>query len=389
MSRLTRPVLSHSNGFNHLARMLHAIAARSALVLLVLAFGSFGPSEPVCAQTTPDEPSAAPESRSIGGCEEALSRAQHSYEAGAFREVISTFESCSPNDMNNDDAWRAYRLTAIAYLLLNQTDSADMAISSMLRLNPMYKSAPERDPYEFIKALEPYTYYSRFAVGAFVQFYKPTVGVLQANSVTQTFASASDYTTPSKTNFGGEFAFQVYPNVSLATDVVLLYEDLSRDTHPVPGVSTLYAENISSLALPVFGRLKLFDWKVQPFVEAGGFGQWLTSVVAKITVTQLGTATAAGGGSTLLPDGNTSDRRKTFNYGWVVGAGALYPLSSTSDLVLRARYWNGLVDLTRPSARYTSSLFLPGYFEDDDIALRGFEFSLGVNLLFGFREHKS
>ena len=87
-------------------------------------------------------------------CGTALSRAEHAYELGAFREVLDIVAPCLPSGIAEEDVWRGYRLQAISYLLLDQPDSADEATRQMLRRNPFYRAVPEQDPYEFAKLLQ-------------------------------------------------------------------------------------------------------------------------------------------------------------------------------------------------------------------------------------------
>ncbi len=326
-------------------------------------------------------------------CGTALSRADHAYELGAFREVLSILAPCLPSGIADEDVWRGYRLQAISYLLLDQPDSAEESTRQMLRRNPFYRAVPEQDPYEFAKLLESLGSYPEFGAGVFLDLLQPQVNLLQSNSLTQTFANAGDYAAPLKINVGAEFLYRPSPSIALGIEAMLISEDFTRTTVPIQQYTSVYDENLSSLAVPLFARwnvLSLFGntkGAFQPFIEAGGFGQWMTSITAKVTLTS--TSSNSGSSSSLIQDGSPQDRTKSFNYGTVVGIGVSWAYSNTSEIVLRGRYWNGLVDLTQPSARYTSPLFLPAYYEDDDIALRGIEITLGVNLQFGFQEYKS
>lgn len=320
-------------------------------------------------------------------CGTALSRAEHAYEAGAFNQVLSILAPCLPDGLAEDDIWRGYRLRAISYLMLDNPDSAEEAIRYMLRKNPDYRAIPEVDPYEFVQALNRFTDYPQFAMGVFLDALASKVLLLQANTLTQSAAISSDYEMPVKVNAGAEAMYSFSPRLSVGFDVALVYEDIIRNLQPIPGLSSQYTEDISSVAVPLFARYrlgaaKIFGAQVQPFFEAGIFGQWITPFAAQTTLT------TATGTATTIPDPNPSDSRKSFNYGGVLSAGIIVPLQG-AEILVRGRYWNGFTDLTQPAARYTNNLFIPGYYEDDDIALQGFEISVGINLLFGYREYKS
>ncbi len=338
------------------------------------------------ADANAQEPTSAATESQIVDCGTALSRAEHAYELGKFHEVLDILSPCLPDGLAEDDIWRGYRLRAIAYLMLDSPDSAEDAIRYMLRKNPDYRAIPEVDPYEFVRALAPYTDYPQFAMGVFLDGLATEVQLIQANTLTQTAATSGDYGIPIKINAGAEALYSFNPKFSTGFDIALLYEDIVRNLDPIRGESSQYTENISSVALPLFARYRLdtlhfLGTRMQPFFEAGGFGQWITPIAAKITLTD------QSGVTTPLPDPNPGGSRKSFNYGWTVSAGIVIPLQG-AEIIVRGRYWNGLTDLTQPSARYSNSLFLPAYYEADDIALRNFELSIGINLLFGYREYK-
>ena len=324
--------------------------------------------------------------RAQESCGTALTRAEHAYEAGAFREVLDILSPCLPEGFAEDDIWRGYRLRAISYLMLDDPDSANIAIGYMLRFIPDYRPVPGVDPYEFIQALGHFTDFPLFGAGVFLDLFASKVQVIQANSLTQSYATDANYGFPIKVNAGAEALYSFSPSVSAGLDLALIYEDISRTSQPLRGLSSQYTESLSSIALPVFVRYRLNTFKVlgthlQPFFEAGGFGQWITPIAAKVSLTN------ANGLSTVTPDPDPAGRRNPFNYGWLASAGIIVPLPG-AEILLRGRYWNGLADITKPSARYSNALFLPTYYEDDDIALHGFEISVGINLLFGFREYQ-
>ena len=383
MPRLYRPVVRFSLVCRSHTMGLPFFRLASVLVLCVVCN-----SGKLAAQSSTGSQRLPSSEQSANDCETALPRAEHAYEAGAFRQVIDILSPCLPSGMAEDDIWRGYRLEAISYLLLGMTDSGRTAIALMLRKNPTYEALTQVDPYEFQDALKAYTYYAQFSAGAFLELYQPKIAVLQANTISQTRASSADYSGTVKTNAGAEFLFHFAPRISVGTDFVLLYEDFARSQSPIRGVTTSYTENISSVALPVFARVGLFNFSIQPFVEAGGFGQWITPISAKIVANTAATVTNPAL-STVYPDPTPDVRRQKFNYGWVLGFGATVPMTG-SEIVLRGRYWNGLTDVTKANARLSDpNLLYPAYYVDDDIALRGFEFSIGVNVLFGFREYRT
>lgn len=319
-------------------------------------------------------------------CSTAVSRAERAYEQGAFQESLDILAPCLPEGLTSDDIWRSYRLRALNYLMLDDPDSADLAIGYMLRYNPNYVPVAGVDPYEFVHALAHYTDYPQFAMGVFLDALAAKVQIIQTNTLTQTASTAASYAMPIKLNAGAEAMYSFNPHFSAGFDAALLYEDISRSLSPIRGYTTQYTESISSVAVPLFARYRLdtadiLGTRIQPFFEAGGFAQWITPIAANIAVS--GDSAAAG----TFADPNPGSRRKAFNYGWTVSAGFAIPLSS-AEILVRGRYWNGLADLTKPTARYSNSLFLPAYYEDDDIALHGFELSIGINLLFGFHEYR-
>ncbi len=307
-------------------------------------------------------------------CSTSLRDAQHSYEVGDFRTVLGILSPCVEKNLNSDDTWRGYRLMAISYLLLDNPDSADISMRRMLARNPLYIPNPAIDPEEFIKALNEYEYYPKISLGAQVGFIDPLVKLLSANTVTQTYSTQSDYSGKFAPALGLNFEYHFIPFLSISIGGDVTPQEFTRTSLPVLGKSVAYTESISSISFPVILHFDIIDKVFKPFIEAGAFAQLLTSATGSISFNSTGSSI----GTATVSNINSLERRKTTNYGFVLGAGVARSFTSPlSELRLTAHYWNGLRDMTRPDARYASpALYQSFYYVDDEIALHGFEMSL-------------
>jgi hypothetical protein len=323
-------------------------------------------------------------------CSSALTRAEHFYDAGDFRSVIEILTPCLNSGMNSDEEWRGYRLVAISYIMSDQPDSGNDAIGLMLRYNPKYVGNPSNDPYEFLQALSNYSVYPKFAIAAFSGTASTSISVLQANSLTQVLATNADYSSPLSTQYGFEASFFPWPKIALSLGLSSVNTRLARTIAPLYNVVANDTQAVSSLIVPLSICISPFSTAISPFLEAGAYGQFVTSVSNAAEVTR--TVPNPNGGLTdeitNMIDPDASGRIRPFNYGVFVGAGAGYDFSEF-EIFLRGRYWYGLTDITQSNVRYsTPSYFIQSYFLSDDISLRGLEFSLGFRFFFDYHEYR-
>ncbi len=315
-------------------------------------------------------------------CATAVVRAAKSYEIGNFTDVVSILTPCL-GSLSSDDKWQAYRLLALSYLFQDKPKEADTAIDLMLRINPRYERNPERDPYEFLRALDRYDWYPELSVSARLGAALASPNVLRNYSLDPVAGHAASYSGTIGTSFGIGMEYHLNRAFALGLEVLSLTSIYTRESTNLFDFRTSYSEHLTYFTAPVYAKYELHAGPVTPFVTAGAFVQFVPSASASVN------GTDSTGGKQLSASGlDATDRRKSVVSGVMFGAGLQYALS-TGSLLFSVRYFHSLIDGVIGTQRYSDPTLVNGYYYlDDDLAMRNVEFSLGYLYHVNFRPVK-
>ena len=95
-------------------------------------------------------------------CEDALYKANTLFETGKIQECINALEPCIASVKPKESKFEGYKLLAISYQELGQTEKMEKYIAFMLRAKPYYNLYPNGDPASFSKAINNFYCDSQF-----------------------------------------------------------------------------------------------------------------------------------------------------------------------------------------------------------------------------------
>jgi hypothetical protein len=312
-------------------------------------------------------------------CATAVARATKSYEAGNFADVIAIVEPCVAG-LSRDDMWQAYRLLALAHLFRDEDQEANLAIDRMLQLNPRYERNPERDPFEFVQALERYDSYPQFSVAAIVGGNIASPNVVRSYTLDPKSGATAAYRGGIGPGFGAGAEYRLTRSLAVGLEALYQTSAFTRDGESAYKVSTSYQERQTYVTVPVYAKYYVPLGRVAPYILIGACGRFAPSATASVT------STDAINGTTMTTSGISSTARRTSaTIGMVIGVGASYPVGS-GYVSATMRYLAALTDNVVGGERYTNNdLLYQHYYLDDDMTMRNIELSVGYVLPISFR----
>jgi hypothetical protein len=100
-------------------------------------------------------PFASAHAQAVSQCEEALTSAEEHYVNAQFAETVTALEPClTETGLATDQLLTAYRLLALAYIRMDESEDARAAVRELFQLDPEYQSDPVNDPPDFTVMVE-------------------------------------------------------------------------------------------------------------------------------------------------------------------------------------------------------------------------------------------
>ncbi len=326
-------------------------------------------------------------------CLEKLYYANILYEKGQIEEAIDIANKCLSESNSKRDQWQACRLLAMAYLTSNQQIKARKAAEQMLSLNPTYKPSELKDPAELRQLLKMVKVIPKFSMGL-----AATVGSsLTFNNIKATYNGA-DYTKSysSKYNWlvGMVIGYNVNERLSINSGLVVVSKnfDIQYKVSVTavqswePDWEVKIEEKLTYVDLPVFARITTKPkGKYRFFADAGGFAGRLINSQSNFERNSILYSYQND------KSGNLSSelRRTKWEYGLMIGGGALYSLKKL-NLALNLNYYHSLSNVTQAENRYKNeNLYYNYFYVDDDFSLSNLSISLSFIYNLNYKVIKS
>jgi len=152
-------------------------------------------------------------------------------------------------------------------------------------------------------------------------------------------------------------------------------------TNPDVNVSTNYTveTRLQYINLPLTFKYELSRGKFKPYVQAGGYYEFLTDALKKVDSRSIDQASGSDSeiNETKLSAG-INDRTKKANYGILGGAGFTYNLGN-ARVGLEVNYRYGLQNLDNGEMKYSDNQLVTGTYDvPDDYSLNNLELSMQV-----------
>lgn len=307
-------------------------------------------------------------------CTEKLYHANNLYEKGQITEAIEIAKTCATSTNTATEQWQAYRLLAMAYLVNGPQNEARKAAEKMMELNPTYKPSTLKDPTELIRLLESVKIIPKFSMGM-----AATVGGIKTNPiVTGTYNGASyekNYSSKNSWQLGLMIGYNINEVISLHTGLLATSKSFSIK-YKMDNFDFEVNERLTYLDVPLFARFSTFPVKqFRFFADAGAYAGKLTSAQSDFTFNN-----SASSEIKSMKNLNAMDRRNNWEYGFLMGGGALYKIGQV-NLSLDVRYFLSAYSnsITNTDNRYKNdNLFYNYYYIDDDLRLNTLAVSLSL-----------
>lgn len=307
-------------------------------------------------------------------CTEKLYHANNLYEKGQIAEAIEIAKTCATSVNSATEQWQAYRLLAMAYLVNNQQKDARKSAEKMLELNPTYKPSTLKDPAELISLLESVKIIPKFSMGL-----AATVGGINTKPiVTGTYNGANykkNYSSKNSWQLGLMMGYNINEIISLHTGLLATSKSFSIK-YKVENFDFEVNERLTYLDVPLFARFSTFPVKkFQFFADAGAYAGRLASAQSDFTFNN-----SASSEIKSIKNLNAMDRRNKWEYGFLMGGGALYKIGQV-NVTLDIRYFLSAYsnNITNTDNRYKNdNLFYNYYYIDDDLRLNTLAVSLSL-----------
>ncbi len=313
-------------------------------------------------------------------CQEKIESASKMIDNGQFNESIQAVRNCA--GIGNSERWQALRITSIAYILLNNPDSAKVYAKKMLNLNPLYQPNVLKDPKVFILMIHQINIIPKFTVGlAFT-----IGGNITIPEVTGSYIPA-EYTKKYKNGSSYQMGLLAAYNINnkLAIEANIIANSKTYEmSYTLSTLNIGIKESFRSLDIPLMLRYTFRPNKrFRYYVKAGGYSSILLNSFNDFSRTN-----SANSESLQYARFNSSARRNTLQWGVVAGTGIVYKVKQ-GHIHFDVSYYHGLTNITKGAVRYDYlNLLYDMYYLDDDIKLRNIAFSIGYNYYINYKTVK-
>lgn len=310
---------------------------------------------------------------------EILVKANKEYESGNFTTALELATSCSIEQAEMSDQWKAHRLVTMIYLANGQPDLARESAEKMLELNPTYKINYLKDPAELIQLLKSIRIIPKFSLGLAVSLgTNTTFPDITKGYVLSDYTKS--YTSENAFQFGLSFGYTLSEHVSIDMGCLATRKAYSID-YSLSNWDVNIEEKLTYIDLPLLVKYLIYprkSWHIT--AQAGVFGGYLLFGENNFSATFTPT-----GKHYNLSNINSGQRRNPFNYGLIGGIGGTYKIAE-GDLALQFNYFRSFANITKSSTRYTYNELIYNYFyEDDDIILNNLAITVGYAFYLNYK----
>jgi hypothetical protein len=309
-------------------------------------------------------------------CSQTLLKAQIAYYEGRADEVLSILEACLRDGFTEEERSQAYRLLTLTHLYLNESQNAENTMLSFIRLNHYYKINEAVDPAEFINLYKQFRTWPIYMI-------TPKFGTnLMLAKVIKNFSP--DNTTQANYRYQTVFGYQTGISIEIPLNArfsvnpeIYLSGKKYIYNNKLFGYEYLsFNEEQNRIELPLLLMYNIGNKRLRPFFQ-GGFSTDILFHASSQVLREDHSVDDEIRKQVTGPVVNIRSQRKLFSYSAIMGCGIKYRRGK-NIFIVDARYNIGLVNMAKPSMRYTQSELLYKYgYIDNDFRLNSYMFSIG------------
>jgi hypothetical protein len=300
------------------------------------------------------------------------------YSKGLFTDLISSLSACR-NSAELDIQFKSHRLIAMAYLGLNEPDSAKVHARKMLELNTRYQPSYLKDPSELIKLLNsiPVIPKMSFGLGLSIGTNSTVPRISDIYTLTE---MTKIYTGKNSFQFGISYNYQINEKFSFDLSLMASSKKYELD-YSIEEWDLKMDEELVYLNIPIGVRYQQkTKFKIKPYIQLGGYAGYLLSADNNYTALYKPTEE-----SYAQFNISSLDRRNKIDYGFFGGIGASYKMGD-GQMYVQANYFNSLRNTAIAAERYSDPQLRDAHFYiDDDIKLNNLAISIGYSLYLDYK----
>jgi hypothetical protein len=196
-------------------------------------------------------------------CKDALYNANTLFETGKIQACIDKLEPCVASIKPKESKFEGYKLLAIAYQELGNTEKMDKYIGLMLQSKPYYNLYPNGDPASFSKAINNFIVTPNFYFGIKAGISINDVKLIESFSALQ---AVQAYNPQLGYQFGAELNKNLLRNIEIGAAITYGGTRINHEITSFQNWDKVYMEKLNFLSLglngkkfiPVSDKLKLF-----------------------------------------------------------------------------------------------------------------------------------
>jgi outer membrane protein W len=311
-------------------------------------------------------------------CSEKIIEAQSFYDQGSFADCLSNLTECL-NSEQEAERWKAYRLSAMAYLALNDAKKAKNAAYEMMTINPRYHANLVTDPRELVELIKEITIIPKFSFGLAASIGTNST-FPQIDDVYMVSDQRKTYKGRNSFQFGISSTYQINNSLGIRVAVNATTKSYKIDYGFANWESTA-EEKLNYLMVPVaMTYLVNTHSRVRPFVQAGLYGGYLLNTKNSFESTYL-----TDGQVYSLQNVSSIDRRNRVDVGWTIGSGFIYKIED-GHLSLQVNFLKSSRNVVNPDTRYDDNdLMFSYHYLDDDFKLNNLTISIGYSVYLNYK----
>lgn len=207
-------------------------------------------------------------------------------EEGRYDEAIALLKTTlSDCNLSNGDKVEANKALIIAYLAIDDLESADATAAEVMKINPNYRSDKLRDPAEMIALFEKYRPIPVFTVGVKGGANTSIIETLNTYSV------VSDDDSPGLDNYESKTGFQVglfaeyraWKNLWIQLDGMFRQSGYSIDVPNVEGRTISYNEDLNYFDIGLSAKYYFLQGNLKPYLQGGASFSLLNTALGELS----------------------------------------------------------------------------------------------------------
>jgi hypothetical protein len=312
-------------------------------------------------------------------CRKRLDLAPELYSNGNLNELIDTLKECTVTG-NQSIKFQALRWTAMAHLVLEESDDAKKAAMRMLHIYPTYEPSLLNDPSDLVKLLNSILVIPKFSLGISFSAGANITNAQVSKVYNIAQQSNTEYRGKSGLIYGIDGAYQFKKKWAIYFSLYSL-EKRNKIRYSIDHYNMTTDEFYRYLNMPIGVRYQYsFSGNWVPFAQVGVYASYLID-----SYTDFNSFNNLNEIETSLTSYNMRPFRNDFDFGGQIGLGIIRNIGR-GELTVSFNYNHSLSNLSNGKDRQSINQVGYRYFHmDDDHYLHTYSLQVGYKLFLNYK----